>query len=39
MAGQPIYLLIFLTPSPRLELQTLARYTMDVKEGRETSVV
>jgi len=27
MAGRPVYLLIFLTPSPRLELQTLAGYT------------
>jgi hypothetical protein len=29
MAGRPVYLLIFLLPSPRLELLTLAGYRMD----------
>jgi hypothetical protein len=32
MIGQPIDLLILLMPSPRLELQTLARNTIDVKK-------
>jgi len=27
MAGRPVYFLIFLMPSPRLELRTLAGYT------------
>jgi len=39
MTGQPVYLFIFLTPSPRFELRTLAGYTIDVKTGKETSVV
>jgi hypothetical protein len=39
MAGQPVYLLIFLTPRPKLELQTLTVYTIDVKAGGETAVV
>jgi len=29
MAGRPVYLLIFLMPSPRLELRTLTGYRMD----------
>jgi len=27
MVGRPVYLLVFLMPSPRLELRTLAGYT------------
>ena len=38
MTRQPVYL-IFLTPSSRLELQTLSGYIIDAKTGKETAVV
>jgi len=41
MAGRPICLLIFLVPSPRLELRTLAgysKYNITVRRVRATTV-